>query len=269
MICKTCGTTLGPYDEACPYCGTPVDFHAEAASYRNEPVRESEEERAERDEFEEEAAKPSVKERLADKYKSLPKPNLPDFRKLPKELVLAGAIGLAVLFSIIALIVAGGAVKKANDKVATLQDQINSMQYSVDAAYAKVSALEAQLASAPAQPSAPSDAPVANGEIIKSPSNEFAALGRTNVWIFSVEVKSQDDKYVWQKMDATTGEWVDVELSASGDAFTSVWEKTDKGARAKLIANTISESSFGSYRCVVTTASGAVAVSDAVTLSKA
>ncbi len=255
MKCKTCGATLDEYDDTCPFCGTPVDDQVEEPVFEEEPKEEP---------------KPRISS-IAEKYMKKSAPSLP---KLSEKSIVAGAVGVAVLLSLISLIVAGSANGKANTRIKELQSEISSLQASVDAAYSKANSLEGLVyemqSQAAASSSSASQVSVdTTGEITKAPSDEFAALNREDVWMFSVEVKSTDDSFTWQKYNESTGEWVNVPLTTSDDGYSANWEKKDSGGvKAKLIANKITNASFGKYRCMITTSGGTTLLTSEAALSQ-
>ena len=291
MICLNCGKEIDNDLRVCPFCGNlveafddsvyfeqpapeyaegsyeegyaPVETYAQTENYGGEEYAED---YSEHEDYEEEFVDDDPvygKAKKGRKFSvpsvSMPKVSMP---ALPLSSILSA---LCLLLSLVCLISIKGVQKDITDKYNNLASGVNSV-------YASVSALDERLANmdstiAGVQNEAYNQ--LASQSIIIS--KDITALtgpvteGKYNV-MFIINVKGNlnlNDSFDWQKYNQVTGGWESIVFTGNattneqyGLRLENAFNRDENHYESKLWANGITPEAAGTYRCVITDATG-------------
>jgi hypothetical protein len=276
MICLNCGKTVDDDVRVCPFCGSLIESSENAAYESAPPVQE------------EPLAPPPVSDRIPDEdagetfYDDDPVYREPK-KAAPGASLAAGFLSPAAIFSLIACVLSVVCLINVTALRRELKSQSELVIGNVGVVGASVSALDGRLAQldttvAGVQSEAYNQLASQSIIIMKdiTPLVGPVDAGKYNR-MFIISAKGNlnvNDSFDWQKYNESTGGWVSVVFT--GDATNNVqyglrlentYDKSENTYTSILWANGITAEASGTYRCVVTDATGITKISAEATVS--
>ena len=255
MICRYCGNVVDDNAELCPHCGSglavyeePVEFDLPQVNYEPEY---SYEDVSTEEEFYEEPEQSYAKSK---KKLNIKLPNLP----LSTLISLASAI-----FSFICLLTISSAKAGFNDGLKTVNGSVSMVQSSIISMEDRLSSMESTIANV--QSDAYNQLASQNITITKDITSLVGpvTLGKYNQ-MFIVRAKgnlSLNTSFDWQKFNEATNGWVSIVFTGTATSNEEyglrLENKMEDGEYVSILwANGITPSGAGTYRCVISDASG-------------
>lgn len=203
--------------------------------------------------------------------------------------VILGALVLSLLLSIVAIVVLGttkGSLQKAlesqNATISSLESEVSSLQQANSALQGRVATLETAAVTSQA-PAAATTTPGSAIEIAWAPSDTSTTLGRTEALMLCVAVKAEVNSYscfTWQKLD-TSNNWKDITFADGSNntelgirLYTDIYGGYTSGdvtygtSYSQLWCAGLTESAFGTYRCMIKDANGTVSYTEPALISQ-
>lgn len=262
MICKYCGKVIDDGSSVCPYCGSELAAPAEEAA----------------------DSAPQGYYEQAESYDDIPKVSLPkkSFLNKAKPQASAGAKSsafkmqagvdlkmvmcvLAALFSFICMLRIGAIKAEITEQSKTLSSQIGYVGSQVTSLDDRLNQIDSTVAGVQSE----AYNQLASQSIVIT--KDVTALtgpvtaGKYNV-MFIVTAKGNlntSTSFDWQKYNEATNGWVSIVFTGNatsndeyGLRLENLYDKTTSEYTTKLWANGITPDAKGTYRCVITDATG-------------
>jgi len=254
MICQYCGHTIEDGSTVCPYCGSAASQYTAQPFESSAPIHESKYDGMEEEEYSAPAKKsfklPNV---------SMPNVSLPNFNASTILALLCALFSLICLFRVSSI---NRTVKDNTEKLLTAMGQIQSAQLAVEDRISQLDSTLANVQNEAYQQYA--------GQAI-SITKDLASLtgpvtaGKNNQ-MFIVDAKGNlnlNSSFDWQKYNDATRSWVSISFTGTattneeyGLRIENTYDSSNNSYRTILWANGITPAAAGSYRCVITDASG-------------
>ena len=276
MICLNCGKTVDDDVRVCPFCGSLIESSENAAYESAPPARE------------EPLAPPPVSDRIPDEdvgetfYDDDPVYREP--KKAASGASFAGSFfNPAAVFSLIACVLSVVCLLNVTALRRELKSQSELVIGTVGVVGSSVSALDDRLAQldttvAGVQSEAYNQLASQSIIIMKdiTPLVGPVDAGKYNR-MFIISAKGNlnvNDSFDWQKYNESTGGWVSVVFTGDytdnaqyGLRLENTYDKSENTYTSILWANGITAEASGTYRCVVTDATGITKISAEATVS--
>lgn len=271
MICYHCGKSFGDDQAVCPFCGAPVEAYTAAPAYAEEPANELpdtdpvQEPDEGQDYFDENPVYPEAREKRGGFR--LPAPgNLP-------ALALAA---LACILSLACLISLHSLRTTLREQGSALTGSVSELRNAVNAVNSRMGELDVTLSRV--QSEAYNQLASQSIAITKdiTPLTGPVEVNKYNR-MFIINAKgnlSVNTSFDWQKYNEATGGWVSVVFT--GDATTNEqyglrlensYDRAENTYTSILWANGITYEASGTYRCVITDATGITKTSAEATVT--
>lgn len=270
MTCTFCGSLLDGTESECPYCGHKVNSNT---NYDEAPVTPKKSSPVE--EFTSKFSyKPSTKD-VDDDYEEEPMPKK-SYSSAPREKasmsfpMLVG-IGAVALLSLISLILCLSINSKVSDLKQDMLSQLYQIQTTQNDLINNMNSVSSSVGNIGYNIEQSNVSK--NIRITKQPTEASTYVGRgsetdniQNVCIFSIDAEGQGLSFAWQKFDNNTGDWVTIQFDPdNNEGFGLHLYSTP--SHSELCAHDLKPAAFGSYRCLVSDATGSNA-SETVTLTE-
>ena len=260
MICLNCGKAIDDDLKVCPFCGSLIEAYADAPAYESSAP-------ADLPDADPEPEEPVDGQDYFDENPVYPEPRQPGRGlKLP-----AGSLA-ALIFSVIACVlslacllmllsmrtsireqnkVLTGSVSEVRNAINAVNDRLGDLDVTVSRVQSEAYNQLASQSIAITKDITPLTGPVESGKY----NRMFIVTAKGNL--------SVSTSFDWQKYNESTGGWVSVVFT--GDATTNEqyglrlensFDRTEDTYTTILWANGINSNASGTYRCVITDATG-------------
>ncbi len=260
MICLNCGKAIDDDLKVCPFCGSLIEAYADAPAYESSAP-------ADLPDADPEPEEPVDGQDYFDENPVYPEPRQPGRGlKLP-----AGSLA-AMIFSVIACVlslacllmllsmrtsireqnkVLTGSVSEVRNAINAVNDRLGDLDVTVSRVQSEAYNQLASQSIAITKDITPLTGPVESGKY----NRMFIVTAKGNL--------SVSTSFDWQKYNESTGGWVSVVFT--GDATTNEeyglrlensFDKNENSYTSILWANGINSNASGTYRCVITDATG-------------
>ena len=277
MICLNCGKTIDDDIRVCPFCGSLIES-GEAAAYEAAPPSEDEP-----------LAPPPVADRIPDEDAEETFYDDDPVYGEPRKAAAAGGSRLGKLFSpaailsliacllcVVCLVSVSNLRRELKTQNETLLGTVSGLSSSVSALDARLNQLDSTLSGVQSEAynQYASQAIAITKDI--TPLVGPVDAGKYNR-MFIITAKGNlniNDSFDWQKYNESTGGWVS--LVFTGDATTNeqyglrlenTFDRSANTYTSILWANGITEAASGTYRCVITDATGVAKTSAEATVT--
>ena len=270
MICLQCGKAFGDDQEVCPFCGSPAEGYTAAPDY-TAPSGELPDL--------EQAQEPGDGQDYFDED-----PVYPEARKPGKGLRLQAAGGLpALVLAGLACVLSLACLISLHSLRVTLREQGNALTGSVaelrnafNAVDSRLGELDKTLSRVQAEAyNQLASQSIAITKDITPLTGPVEANKYNRMFIVNAKGNlSVNSSFDWQKYNEATGGWVSIVFT--GDATTNEqyglrlensYDRNENTYTSILWANGITTSASGTYRCVITDATGITKTSAEATVS--
>lgn len=253
MICQYCGHQIEDGSTVCPYCGSTASQYTAPSPASSSPIRESK-----FDDAEDEYTAPSKKSFKLPNI-SVPNVSMPRFNGSTILPLLCAVFSLICLFRVSAI------NKTIKDNTATLLQGLGQVQSAQISLEDRISQLDNTIANVQDEAYQQyAGQAISITKDLTSLTGPVAA-GRNNQ-MFIIDAQGNlnlSTSFDWQKYNDATKSWSSIEFTGTattneeyGLRIENSYDKTSNTYRTILWANGITPSAAGSYRCVITDASG-------------
>ena len=190
------------------------------------------------------------------------------FANIKRDQVLALVAVICAIVCVILCAACLASVSKATKGIETVVQEVQEMKQASVQLTERITHLETVVDNTQTALNESTAAKYIN--ITKQPSSVSTYVGRTDAMIFSVVATGTDLSFTWQKYDEASDKWNEVVFDGTGfntDMGLRLYDDSSAGT-SELWTKNLTESAFGTYRCVITDSQGTTVTSESVQLAE-